>query len=109
MSWSTAFEEFLTDTLVVKGLSSFSTDGYMTPTFGTGTTYKARFVIKQQLVRTLQGTEDLANSVAWVNSTSTFSPQDQYTVNGSTVGPLMAVEQYPDEDGKHHVKLMFGN
>lgn len=108
MSFSTEFEALMVDSLVVSGLASVS-DMYGTAGFSTaGTTYKARYVIKQELVRTLEGTEELSRAMAWVNSTSTFSPWDKYTINGSTVGPLMAVNAYPDEDGTHHVRLAFG-
>ena len=110
MSYSTEFDSMLNDTVVVKDLNSFSTDGYMTPVFSTSaSTFKARVVRKQELVRTFAGTEELAVTVAWVASTSTFEPTAQITVNGSTLGPVMAAAAFPDEDGVHHQKLWWGN
>ncbi len=110
MAYSTAFDAFLNDTILVNTLASVSTDGYGTDVFSTSaSTFKARVIRKQQLVRTFAGTEELAHTVAWIASTSTFAPSVQLTVNGSTLGPLMALESFPDEDGIHHLKAAWGN
>lgn len=112
MSWSTEFEALMPDTIRVASLSGFSTDGYATATYGSGTTYTARVVRKQRLVRTFDGTEEISTVTAYVASTSTFGPSDRYWLpDGSTfsVSPnLLAVEAFPDEDGIHHTRLMFG-
>lgn len=109
MSWSTEFEALMPDSIVVSGLASISTDGYGTAVFAaSGSTYKARVTHKQQLVRTFLGTEELAKTIVWIASTSTFSPDSQLTISGSTVGPLMSLEAVSDEDGIHHLKAFFG-
>jgi hypothetical protein len=108
MAWDAAFEDLMPDGASVKSLTSISTDGYGTPVYGTASTYKARFLRKQTLVRTFAGTEELARSVVWIASTSTFAPDVEITVSGSTLGPLMSLEAVPDEDGVHHVKAFFG-
>lgn len=108
MSYSTDFDELLGDTVVVSALSSFSTDGYMVATYAAGSTYLGRHVRKTELVRTFEGTEALSRSQVWVASTSTFAPSSKVTVAGSTVGPIMSIEAYPDEDGVHHLKVFFG-
>lgn len=99
------------DGVRIKELNSFSTDGYLTPVVTTGSTYKARAVRKQTMVRTFQGTEELASLTLWIASTSTFAnpSQLQFFLNNSTtqVGPLMALDSYPDEDGVHHIKAHF--
>lgn len=111
MSWSTAFEALFPDGVRIKEFSAFSTDGYGTPVVTTGSTYKARAVREQKMVRTLEGTEEMSSFVVWIASTSTFGnpSQLQFFLNGSTgqVGPLMALESYPDEDGVHHLKARF--
>lgn len=109
MAYSTGFDAMLADTAVVSEVASVSTDGYGNPVYGSASTYKARHVRKQQMVRTFAGTEELSHSVVYVASTSTFRPSAQVAVNGTTMGPIMAAEAYPDRDGVHHVKLMFGN
>lgn len=110
MSWSTDFEDLMPDTIRVQDLSGF--DGYGTATFGTASTYVARVVRKQRLVRSFEGIEEISTVTAYVASTSTFGPGSQYLLpDGSTfsIAPnLLAVEAFPDEDGIHHTKLMFG-
>ena len=108
MSWSTAFEELMPDGVSIKSLTSVSTDGYATPVYGSASTYKARVVQKQTLVRTFAGTEELSQTTVWIASTSTLAPSIELTVNGSTLGPLMALEAIPDEDGIHHLKAFLG-
>jgi hypothetical protein len=108
MAYSTDFDELLQDGVSTNSLASVSTDGYGTPVMATGSTYKGRFVRKQQLVRTFAGTEELSQAQLWVASTTTFAPSIEFVVNGSTVGPLMSLEAYPDEDGVHHSKAFFG-
>ena len=109
MAWSTEYEELMPSTAVIKTLTSVSTDGYGTPVYSAGTSHKARIVHKNTLVRTFAGTEELARTVVWIASTSTYAVEDtQITVGGSTLGPLMSLEAYTDEDGVHHNKAFFG-
>ena len=111
MAWDTEFESMMVDGVSVKSLSAYSTDGYGRPVWGSATTYKARVVREQKLVRTFQGTEELSTITAWLKSTSTFGPLAEYTLPSSTSAGLlnlMAVDAYPDTDGVHHVKLSFG-
>lgn len=109
MSWSTLFEALMPHTVTVAGLASFSTDGYGTPAYSTSaTSYTARVVTKQTLVQTFRGTEELAKTVVYLAATSTFGPSDRITLPDGSTPELLAVETYPDEDGQHHVKLMFG-
>lgn len=108
MGWSTEFNDLMPDGVSIKSVVSVSTDGYGTEVFGTASTYKARVVRKQTLVRTVHGTEELANTTVYVASTSTFAASAQVTVNSTLLGPIMAMEAFPDEDGVHHQKLYFG-
>ena len=109
MAWSTAFEELMADTVVVKSLSGLSTDGYGTPTFGSATTYTARVVRKQHLVRAFDGTEQLATTLIYIASTTTFAPETtEITAAGETPGTLLALDAFPDEDGVHHVRASYG-
>ena len=108
MAYSTEFDELFNDGVSTNTLASVSTDGYGTPVMATGSTFKGRWVRKQQLIRTFAGTEELSQSQLWVASTTTFAPSIEFVVNGSTVGPLMSLEAFPDEDGIHHTKAFFG-
>lgn len=108
MAYDPEFDKLLPDGVSTNTLASVSTDGYGTAVFATGSTFKGRLVRKQQLVRTFAGTEELSQSQLWVASTSTFASSIEFVVNGSTVGPLMSLESFPDEDGVHHVRAFFG-
>jgi hypothetical protein len=87
-----------------------STDGYATATYAAaGSTYPARVVSEQRLVRSFEGTEELATTTVWVASTSTFDVADRWTYAGSVIAPLLAAETFRDEDGVTHSKLAFGS
>ena len=110
MGWDEAFDALMIDTVEVKPFASYSTDGYGRPVWGTATTYQARVVREQTLVRTFEGTEELSTITAWLRATSTFGALSQYRLpssTGSGLLNLMAVDAYPDEDGVHHVRLKF--
>ena len=109
-----AFTDGLTDlfstSVVHAAWTGMSTDGYATPTYSTaGTTFPAREVTEQRLVRSFEGTEELATTTVWVASTSTFTALDRFTLaDGSTPG-LLSIETYRDEVGVTHSKLGFGS
>jgi len=108
MSFSTALLALMPSTMVVYGLSSWSTDGYGEPVFSTsGTSYRCHVMNKQTMVRTLQGDEQVSDMQVWVRTTATFDPTSKLTVSGSTVGPILALEHHYDEDGLHHTKVFF--
>lgn len=109
MVWSTELDDLMPHTITVAGLASFSTDGYATEVFSTAVSYTSRVVGKQQLVKSFQGIEELSKTVVWVKSSSTFGPSDKITLPDGSTPELLAVEAYPDEDGTHHTKLMFGD
>lgn len=97
------------DTVTVASLTGFSTDGYATPGFSTSaTSYRARVVREQRLIRSLEGREEMATTTVWVASTSTFGPVDKVTLPDGSSPPLLAVETFSDEYGVTHSKLAFG-
>ncbi len=109
MAWTDELVGLMPNTVTVAGFASFSTDGYATATFSTsGTTYSARVVQEQRMVRTFAGEEELATTSVWVASTSTFGPSDQVTLPDGSAPPLLAVETFRDENGVTHSKLAFG-
>lgn len=110
MPWDAALLDLMPSTLTVTRLSGVSTDGYGIPTYSTSAlSRRCRVTEKQTLVRTIEGTQEIAKTVVWCRSTSTFSPSDKITLPDGTVPPLLAVEEYRDESGSlHHHKLFFG-
>lgn len=104
----TDFLSLMPSTVTVKTLTGVSTDGYGTATFSTGTSYRARVVHKMELVKNSQGIEELARTVIWLASTSTFSPSSQFvypTSTGTVTDEAIATEAPTDTGGVHHVKV----
>jgi hypothetical protein len=96
MPWDSAFLTIMTSTLTVTRLTGVSTDGYGRPAYST-------------LVRTFDGTQELARTVCWVRSTSSFSPSDKITLPDGSTPPLLSLDEYKDENGlPHHHTLYFG-
>ncbi len=97
--------------MFVDEVTGVSADGYGTFVYG-GTTdsvgQRCRVVTKQIEVTNLAGEQEVANTVIWTKSSSTFGVSDQITIGSAVLGPLLRVEHYPDEDGHHHSKLYFG-
>lgn len=109
MGFSTKFEALMPHTVVISTLVGLSTDGYATATYTTGSTHIARVRGTHEQVRNFEGTEELARSVAWIKSTSTFNPSQTLITlpNSETPGTLLNIEAYPDQDGLHHLKAFF--
>lgn len=107
MAWSTELEALMPHSVTVKTLSSFSTDGYGVPTWSSGTAVTARVVARQELVRTLEGTEETATTVVYLASTGSINPSDRFVLPDGTTPTLLAVQSFPDEDGTHHYQIFF--
>jgi len=100
--------DLMPDTLKVNALKGVSTDGYGTATYSATTlSYRCRVVEKQQLITTFEGVEQVARTVCWVKSTSTFGPWDKITLPDGTSPHLVAVDDFRDEAGHHSQKLYF--
>lgn len=109
MAYTDPLLELFQTTITQAGWAGMSTDGYATTTYSTASsTYAARVVTEQRLVRTFDGTEELATTTVWVASTSTFSALDRFTLPDGTAPVLLSVETYRDEQGVTHSKLGFG-
>jgi hypothetical protein len=110
MPFDPAFLTVMPSTLKVRRVSGVGTDGYGQPTFS-ATTMKLRCRVteKQTLVRTAEGTMEVARTVCWVRSTSSFGPSDSFELPDGSTPPPLAVEEYRDEAGTlHHQKVYFG-
>jgi len=109
MAYTDPLLALMSETVTQAGWSGMSTDGYATATYSTaGSTFPARVVTEQRLVRTFDGTEELATTTVWVASTSTFSALGQWTLPDGTTPGLLSVETFRDENGVTHSKLGFG-
>ena len=110
MSFNDVLLDLMPSTLQIDPYTGVATDGYGEPTYTTSTSenYRCRVVTSQVQITDLFGENNVSNTQIWVKSSATFSLFDKATVGGSTLGPLLRVEHYPDEDGHHHSKLFFG-
>ena len=110
MAFTTPLLALFSTTVTHAAWTGMSADGYAVPTYSaSASTYAARIVSEQRLVRTFDGTEELATTTVWVASTSTFSALDQFTLPDATTPELLSLETYRDEDGITHTKLAFGS
>lgn len=110
MPWDDTFLTVMTSTLTVNRLTGVSTDGYGRPAYSTAAlTLRCRVTEKQTLVRSFDGTQEVAKTVCWVRSTSSFSPSDRVTLPDGTTPPLISLNEYRDENSQpHHTVLYFG-
>lgn len=110
MAWDSAFDEFMTDSIVVASRVASTAPSFSgAPTWSTSaSTHDARWVRKPTSIRGADGTVIRVSSVAWIASTGTLHPTDRYTLPDGSAPPVVGVESYPDEDGLHHSKVMFG-
>ena len=110
MAFTDSLLDLLSTTVTHSAFAGLSTDGYAIPTYSTsGTTYAAREVTDQRLVRSFEGIEELATTTVWVASTSTFNSLDRFTLADGTTPGLLSVETFRDEVGVTHSKLGFGS
>ncbi len=110
MAYTTPLLDLFPQTVTHAAWIGMSTDGYAIPTYsGSASTYQARVVTEQRLVRTFDGIEELAVTTVWLASTSTFSALDQFTLPDATTPELLALETFRDENGVTHTKLAFGS
>ena len=107
MAFTDPLADLFSTSITHASWSGMSTDGYATPTFAAASTLAARIVTGQRLVRSFDGTEEVATTTVWVGSTSTFSASDQFTIHGETP-PLLSLETFRDESGVTHSVLGFG-
>lgn len=80
---------------------------YGAKTVGTAVAYSARVIFKNQRVLAPDGTERVARGTVWVQGTPTMTVEDDITLPDGDVPTILSVETIPDEDGIHHVKVMF--
>ena len=109
MAYTSPLVDLFPQTVTHAAWTGMSTDGYASPTYSTSaSTFQARVVTEQRLVRTFDGIEELAVTTVWLASTSTFSALDRFTLPDTSTPELLALETFRDEDGITHTKLAFG-
>lgn len=100
------FLEFMTQVVTVAQPGVRNLQGEAT--YGPATSYSARVVYKNQMVRALTGDEVVSRSHAYVYGLTEATPDSLVTLPDGTTPVILAVEEYPDEDGPHHHVIYFG-
>jgi hypothetical protein len=72
------------------------------------TTYPARVVRGQRLVRDTNGAEVVATATVYVLGAPAVTPEDKLTLQDGTSPPILNVGSKPDERGDHHVVIYIG-
>lgn len=107
MSFENEFKDLMTHSIVRRAFTG--RNSYGKPTYSTsGSTYTARVVNKQKLVRTTAGIEQISTVTAYVASTGSFDPEDKVTLPDGTSPSILAINNYPDDSGIHHNVIYFG-
>jgi len=100
------FLDMMPATIVHRPLTS--RDEYNVPTYGDPTSYPARIVHKDTIIRGSDGSELVSRLQCWVGGIPSMGPEDSITLPNGTAPPIFNVEKFTDEGGDHHIKIFFG-
>ena len=109
MSFETAFLTMMDSTIKVSTRTAH--DNYGKPTFtGSTVSYRARIVERPGFVRGPEMEEIAYRHICWVRSTGSVSitVSDRVTLPDGSTPPVVGIEVYPDDDGRHHRKVLLG-
>lgn len=109
MSYEHAFDALMPQTILLS-TSGPARDAYGVATWsGAGVSHKARVVQRRQYFRSNNGDSLVAEALAYIATTAQLSTALMVTTSSGSVYPILAVAQFPDEDGSnHHVKAWLG-
>lgn len=108
MTFGQLLESLMSSTMALSTVTGMSTDGYQVATYTTSASWPCRITNTPALIHSQTGDEQMARTIMWVASTSTWSPYDKITVGGSTLGPVLRVAHFNDQVGHSHSKVWFG-
>lgn len=107
MSWDRAFLQLLPHTVTVSTAATLGVGGAVT--YSTSpTSYRARVVNTNKIVHDGRGEGVAVAYEVWIASTSILSPTSKYTLPDGATPPVVRIGFYPDGDGYHHCKILFG-
>lgn len=107
--------DLMRDTITLS--SGGAPDSFGDITFGAATTYKARVVGEQKLIRGFTGLEVASRQTVYIGAAVVVQPEFQITLSTSLVNstddsaihpPIIGAARYPDEVGGHHSVLYLG-
>jgi len=85
-----------------------SADQYGQASYGTGVVYTGKIGGKNTMVRNAAGQEVVSSKQVIFSTTLTVSTKDKVTLPTGSVPlnpPILAVQQFSDEDGAHHTTI----
>ena len=108
MAWDPALEDLMPDevTIIRPTTAGRSIYGYSTGYSVLGT-FPSRYVQKATRVRDQTGDRIEGEGIEWVRSTIPLTTGYMALKDGKALG-IQAVENYGDEEGHHHSKILYG-
>ncbi len=111
MAFDERMRELFNSTASIEDVASV--DEWNNRTYATGATFDVRVVRTQQRVIDFFGNETTSHGELWIAPTKagvlpTVGPDMRVTLANGDTPLVLAVAQYPDEDGDHHIKVFFG-
>jgi hypothetical protein len=107
MALDAALAELMTDTVTIAAVSSL--DSYGKRTHGTPTTYSAcRIQTGNRKVTAPDGQERVAVGRVYLPNAPTVTINDRLLLPGNVLAPIIAVDEFHDEQGTHHTIVHYG-
>ena len=111
----TSFLHMMPDSVIYEARTG--TDAYGDPTWGTASTYRARVVGEQKLIRGFSGLEVLAAQTVYLGAAIVVQPTDRVTLSTNIVSstqdtaihpPILGAKRIPDQSGVHSTVVYLG-
>ena len=107
MALESDFLDLMTQTVTIEPYTGQNASGEAS--YGTAVSYSARVVGKSRMVRNITGQEVVSSKTVYLYGASlSFSVKDRVTLPSGNVPqtpPMIAVSQFPDDEGNHHSAL----
>lgn len=101
-----SLSELFSDTISRQAFASFG--AYGEPSHSASvSTYKARIVKKNKMVRNSQGHEVLATAQAWIQGNPIIGLNDKITLSDGSVPIIVSTDRFQDETGYSHTVVYF--
>lgn len=101
------FWDLMPDTISI--YSRVSHNNYGEASYSTAAvSYRARVLDNPRWVRNQFGEIIEETNVLWVGSTANIEADVKIVLPDGTSPPIIRMERYPDQTGRHHTKITFG-
>ena len=105
------FNDMMPHTLTITEF--VSRDKYNAPSYGSPITYTGRVVYEDKLTRNMNpksptfDEEVIASGAVWLQTTTLIDYNDKLELPNGDTPDIVSVQVVPDDDGTHHIKLLF--